>query len=213
LKCRPVFERNGASDDTSAALGTERTAGELAMTIEREELEVLEGDEGEPEVGRHRDVGREILGTQIAAVKRAPAVTIAPTATVARAAELMRKKKVSAVIVVERRKGKTRIAGIFTERDLVSRALPAKGWTRSPVKKFMTPEPETLRAKDSVAYALNKMSVGRFRHVPVVGGAGEPLGMVSIRDLVDFIVELCPEEILNLPPEPELAHHPRAEGD
>jgi CBS domain-containing protein len=183
------------------------------MTIGPEELDVLEGDEGEPEVGRHRDVGREILATRIAEVKRAPSVTVAPTATVARAAELMRKKKVSAVIVVERKKGKSLVAGIFTERDLVERALPAKAWARAPVKKFMTPKPETLRAKDSVAYALNKMSVGRFRHVPVVDAGGTPLGMVSIRDLVDFIVELCPEEILNLPPEPELAIHPRPEGD
>jgi hypothetical protein len=37
--------------------------------------------------------------------------------------------------------------------------------------------------------------------------------MISIRDVADFIVELCPEEILNLPPEPALALHPRQDGE
>jgi CBS domain-containing protein len=177
-----------------------------------EEREILEGDEGEPEVGRGRDVGRQILETPISDVKRAAAVTVAPDAPVAKAIELMRKKKVSAVMVVEKKKTR-RLAGIFTERDLVSRALQVKSWARAPVSRFMTSAPEALRPKDSVAYALNKMSVGRFRHVPLVDDAGKPVGMISIRDIADFIVELCPEEILNLPPEPQLALHPTPEGD
>ena len=174
--------------------------------------QVLEGDEGEPEVGRHRDVGRQMLETPISEVKRAGAVTVAPTATVGKAVEIMRKKKVSAVLVVQKKNGREQLAGIFTERDLLSRALPARGWQRAPVKKYMTPRPETLRAKDPVAYAVNKMSVGRFRHVPLVDGDGAPAGMISVRDIADFIVELCPEEILNLPPQPQLALHPEREG-
>jgi len=180
------------------------------MASERDtEIEVLEGDEGEPEVGRHRDVGREMLETALSELKRAPAVTVAPEATVARAAELMRKKKVSAVLV---KKG-AKLVGIFTERDLVSRAMETKAWGRAPVKRFMTPDPETLKLSDPVAYALNRMSVGRYRHVPLVGKDGKPAGVISIRDLVDFIVELCPEEILNLPSQPALALHPTVDGD
>ena len=57
------------------------------------------------------------------------------------------------------------------------------------------------------------MSVGGFRHVPVVDDAGRPAGMVSAGDVLQFVVELCPEEILNLPPEPELALHRAAEGE
>ncbi len=175
-------------------------------------LELLEGDEGELRVGRGRDVGREILQTPIAEVKRGAAVTVPPDATVAKALELMRKKRVSAVVVVERRRTR-RVVGIFTERDLVNRALPARGFARAAVERFMTPEPETLRPEDPVAYALNKMSVGRFRHVPLVDGAGRPAGVISIRDVADFLVELCPEEVLNLPPEPALAEHRQPEGE
>lgn len=176
------------------------------------DLDVLEGDEGEPEVGRHRDVGHALLQTPLGEVKRAAAIEIAPDAPVQRAVDLMRAKRASAVVVVERGRAR-RVVGIFTERDLVDRALPARGWARAPVRKFMTPAPETLRAQDPVAYALEKMSVGRFRHVPLLDDGGRPAGIVSARDLVDFVVELCPEECLNLPPEPELAQHPRREGE
>ena len=57
------------------------------------------------------------------------------------------------------------------------------------------------------------MSVGGFRHVPLVDAAGRSAGMITAGDLVDLLVELCPEEVLNLPPEPQLAIHPTAEGD
>ena len=178
-----------------------------------DELEVLEGDEGEPEVGRHRDVGGELLRAAISEVaSRRPAVTVPPDAPVEKALALMRARKVSAVVVVERKKAR-RVIGVFTERDLVNRALPARGWAKAEVRRFMTPDPETLRPSDPVAYALNKMSVGGFRHVPLVDAAGRAAGMITAGDLLGYLVELCPEEVLNLPPEPQLAFHPRAEGD
>ena len=178
-----------------------------------EELEVLEGDEAELEVGRHRDVGGELLRTPISQVAgRRPAVTVPADAPVERALALMRGKKVSAVIVVERARTR-RVLGVFTERDLVNRALEVRGWAKAPVRRFMTPTPETLRPADPVAYALNKMSVGAFRHVPLVDDAGRAAGMITAGDLIQFLVELCPEEVLNLPPEPQLAVHPTAEGD
>jgi CBS domain-containing protein len=114
-------------------------------------------------------------------------------------------------MVVEPRKPR-RLVGIFTERDYLLRSATHRGLGRLQLKKVMSPSPESLRPKDSVAYALQKMSVGRFRHVPVVDDQGLPVGMITTRDLVDFLVELCPEEILNLPPEPQLAFHPEREG-
>ncbi len=178
-----------------------------------EELEVLEGDEGEPEVGRHHDVGGELLRTPISDVgARRPPATVPPDAPVEKALAVMRASKVSAVLVVERKKAR-RVVGIFTERDLVNRALPVRGWAKAKVERFMTAAPETLNAKDPVAYALNKMSVGAFRHVPLVDDAGRAAGMITAGDLIEYLVELCPEEVLNLPPEPALAVHPRAEGE
>jgi CBS domain-containing protein len=171
----------------------------------RPEEETLEGDEGEPEIGRHADVGRQILSTPLSAIKQGAApIIVGPDATVARAVEIMRKKRVSAVMVVDK-KAPRKLIGVFTERDFLENALTTRGFAKVPVRKVMHRGPETLRPRDPVAYALNKMAVGRFRHVPLVDDRGVPVGMVSVRDVIDFIVELCPEEILNLPSDPALA--------
>lgn len=172
----------------------------------------LEGDEGEVVIERHRDVGRAIMETRIEELRFPPAVVLPSDATVAKAIELMRKKKVGAVVVVAKGK-KRKVAGIFTERDLLARVLDRRGYGRLALAKVMTPAPETLRPKDRLAYALNRMSAGRFRHVPLVDDAGKPVGMLSIRDVIDFVVEVIPEAVLNLPPEPQLELHPTAEGD
>ena len=48
---------------------------------------------------------------------------------------------------------------------------------------------------------LNKMSVGGFRHVPVVDDDHRPYGVISVRDVVAFMVDAFPREVLNLPTE------------
>ncbi len=173
--------------------------------------EPLEGDEGEVEIRRNADVGRAILETQIKDVKPSAAVTLPADATVAKALEVMRKKKVGAVMVVKGRP--RRLAGILTERDVLNHVVTTKGYGRLRLEKVMTKAPESLRPKDSLAYALNKMSVGRFRHIPLVDDRNVPVGMLSIRDVIDFVVELIPETVLNLPPEPDLALHKTVDGD
>lgn len=186
----------------------------MGTAVGREQVseDVLEGDEGEVDVGKHRDIGEQLRENTLAAVRFAAPVVVRVDATISKAADLMRAKKASAVVVVDRNRTR-KVVGIFTEHDLVERALPARGWATAPVSKFMTRTPETLRREDSVAYALEKMIGGGFRHVPLVDAEGRPTGIVSASDLLGFLVELCPEELRNLPPEPHLAQHPRAEGE
>jgi CBS domain-containing protein len=167
-----------------------------------ERPEPLEGDEPEPEVGRRADVGRQFLETRIEDLKPKVPVTLPENATVGKALDLMRTKDIGVVLVVARKKPK-RLVGIFSERDLVGRALGLRGYRQLSLSKVMTRDPEALRPRDSCAYALNKMSVGRFRHVPLVDENHVPVGLISVRDLVDFLVELMPEEVQNLPPEPQ----------
>jgi CBS domain-containing protein len=176
------------------------------------ETDTLEGDEPEPEVGRKVDVGRQFLETTIQELKPKPVVSVSEDATVAKALELMRKKGLGVVAVVSKRKPK-RLVGIFSERDLVQRALGLRAFGRVKISKVMTRSPEALRPRDSVAYALNKMSVGRFRHIPLVDEKHLPVSMISVRDIIDFLVELIPEEILNLPPEPQFQFVKTPEGD
>jgi CBS domain-containing protein len=172
----------------------------------------LEGDEPEPEVGRKADVGQQFLETHIQELKPPAPVTVPEDAPVAKVIQVMQRRKIGAVMVVSKKRPR-RLVGLFSERDLLRRALPLRGYGRLAVSKVMTRDPEALRPRDSCAHALNKMSVGRFRHLPLVDENHVPVGMLSVRDLVDFLVELIPEEILNLPPEPQFQYLATQEGD
>jgi CBS domain-containing protein len=59
-----------------------------------------------------------------------------------------------------------------------------------------------------LAYALNKMVIGGFRHVPIVDGERRPVAVISVKDVVEFIVDRFPAEVINLPPDPD--HEMRA---
>ena len=66
----------------------------------------------------------------------------------------------------------------------------------------MTVDPETLSIHTTVAYVLNKMAVGGYRHVPVVDDEFRPAYVIAVRDVVSFLVDAFPREVLNLPTEP-----------
>jgi CBS domain-containing protein len=88
------------------------------------------------------------------------------------------------------------------------RRVMGAGIDRSrPVSEVMTPEPETLGPDDGIAYALQRLIVGGFRHIPIVDEDGRPLAVLSQRDFVAFILAQLPERILNLPPDPRLEAH------
>ncbi len=66
----------------------------------------------------------------------------------------------------------------------------------------MTPKVEGLQADDSIAFVLNTMHVGGYRHVPITDDRGVPVAVVSVKDIVGFIIEHFQEDVVNLPPRP-----------
>jgi CBS domain-containing protein len=98
-----------------------------------------------------------------------------------------------------------KLAGIFTERDLLRRVVFRDGNRSWKVDAVMTRDPETLRPSASVAFALNKMSVDGYRHIPIVDDEGKAVGVLSIKDIVNFVVDFFPESVLNLPSDPDKA--------
>src|SRR5207249_4177813 len=105
--------------------------------------------------------------------------------------------------VLVQKEGK--LVGIFTERDVLTRVIFRDNNRSFPVERLMTPRPRTLEATATIAYALNQMSVGGFRHIPVVNAKGDPVGVLSMRDIVDFLVRLFPRGVFNLPDSPAMA--------
>jgi CBS domain-containing protein len=140
-----------------------------------------------------------------------PAICIDPSASLRAAVEEMNEHSVGCVLVVDATSG--RLVGVLTERDLLTRVIPQqRDIDATKVKELMTADPECLTLDDGIAYALNKMSVGGFRHIPLVDAEGRPTGVVSMRNVVDFIVDLFPQEVLNLPPAPALGISRSREG-
>jgi CBS domain-containing protein len=127
---------------------------------------------------------------------RAP-LALGPDETVEAAWRLMREHRVGCVLIVE----EGSLVGILTERDLLMRVDGP--WSARPLREVMTPGPETLSPDDPIVYALNKMSVGGFRHVPLVDADGCPVGVVSVKDVVNYIVDFFPNDVLTVPPSPE----------
>ena len=66
----------------------------------------------------------------------------------------------------------------------------------------MTPNPTTLKTTDSVADAIRLMNQGHYRHLPLVDENGGLVGVLGVRDLINYLAEHYPYEVYNLPPDP-----------
>ena len=96
------------------------------------------------------------------------------------------------------------LVGIFTERDLLNRVDYSDVlWSHMMVRDVMTPHPMVIRPDDSLSEALRRLTQGHRRHLPIVDERGHVLGLISIRDILTYIAERFPEEMLNLPPHPD----------
>ena len=117
----------------------------------------------------------------ILASKGREIVTIEPSATVADAARLLAADRIGAALVLG---ADRRITGIISERDIV-RSLAERGATvlGEPVSRTMTRRVETCVEGEIVSKIMERMTRGKFRHVPVVE-QGRVVGVVSIGDVV-----------------------------
>jgi CBS domain-containing protein len=96
------------------------------------------------------------------------------------------------------------LVGIFTERDLLNRVDYSDAlWSHVVVRDVMTPHPMVIRPDDSLNEALRRLTQGHRRHLPIVDERGRVLGLISIRDILTFIAERFPEDMINLPPHPD----------
>ncbi|HEX5272587.1 MAG TPA: CBS domain-containing protein [Gemmataceae bacterium] len=120
---------------------------------------------------------------------RAP-VTVAPDTTVGEAIRLMLDGNIGALLVVDAR---GHLLGIFSERDLLTKIAGLRDdYAGRPVSEFMTRDPESVGPHHTLAFALHKMDCGGYRHVPVLA-EGQPVAMISVRDMLRHITRLCRE--------------------
>ncbi|RMG44687.1 MAG: CBS domain-containing protein [Candidatus Dadabacteria bacterium] len=90
------------------------------------------------------------------------------------------------------------LLGIFSERDYVLKIFGTEIDPRkTKIESVMTASPVTATPDQTLAYTLNLMSQGGFRHIPVVDQDNQPLSLLSVKDIVDYIVESFVNDLLN----------------
>lgn len=117
-------------------------------------------------------------------------VTVEPVASLRKASQLMTDRGVGCAVVMESEK----IAGIITERDILHSVAASKDLDSTTVSDVMTRDVVTGTPGWDVAKAVRTMVDGGFRHL-LICEMDDPIGIVSLRDLMDSMVgSLQPEE-------------------
>jgi len=135
-------------------------------------------------------------------VRREP-VTVAPGTSLADCiAEIQRTGTGDSVFVVD---GEGRLLGVLTERDIFGRLVGgdvAEIDLSQPVETLMTTKPHHLHLDETVRDAIELMQTGRYRNVPLLDDQDHLVGVIRPQDVLKYLAESFPEELLNLPPRP-----------
>jgi CBS domain-containing protein len=124
------------------------------------------------------------------------AAAVSMAASTAEAIRSMLSHRVGAVAVVDEDR---RVAGIFTERDVLSKlALSGQDPEKTPVRDMMTTPVELATSETGPGEALATMVERHFRHLPIVDSDGKLLGMLSIRNVLEWRVGDLSQELDSL---------------
>ena len=128
-------------------------------------------------------------------IAHVPPPTVETDATVMDAVELMAEAGVGAVAVVE----KDQLRGIFTERDVMLRVvLKNRNPSQTHLSEVMTSPAQTVTDDMPMEEALNFLLEKHIRHLPIVDREGRLQGMLSLRNLLEHMVEYLEHELHSL---------------
>lgn len=119
-------------------------------------------------------------------ISKVPPIFVTPDTSLAEVIQKMQDNPTKGCVLICE---KENLVGIASIRDILLKvAGKIQDRTQIPVSTIMTPNPECLEKEMPLSYALHKMSIGKFRHVPVLDG-GKPIGVVSTRDIIEYLAE------------------------
>jgi CBS domain-containing protein len=131
-------------------------------------------------------VERGLLVDSIDCLSPKRPIVVDSQATVGQVLRMLVNHKIGCVFLVE---GES-IAGVFSERDaLIRLGERAHELAHEPISKYMTPNPQTLTGQAKIAFAVQRMDLGGYRHIPIVDGEGRVLGVISVRDILRYLAE------------------------
>jgi 2-oxoglutarate/2-oxoacid ferredoxin oxidoreductase subunit beta len=167
------------------------------MSLDNDETDRVLAEE---HPGPH-DLESALVTVKLSDVVEHTPLLVEADASLATVIDSMQRDERSTVLVVEAGK----LVGIFTERDVLMKVAGHPiDLTQSKVSAFMTPDPVCLPADSAVAFALNRMVLEGFRHIPVVDDDHRPVAEVSMRNLIEYLSDFFNRDVLNLPPDPNV---------
>jgi CBS domain-containing protein len=138
------------------------------------------------------EVARSLLGDRVSALVPKRPVAVSPATPVGDVLRLMVENKIGCVMVSDG----GRPLGIFSERDALRKInTRAAELAARPISEFMTAHPQTLVADAKIAFAVQRMDLGGYRHLPIVGGSGELVGIISARDILRHLTDAMEREV------------------
>lgn len=141
---------------------------------------------------------RSLKVESVRRLRPSPPRALDESATVADAVALMRAERVGCLLVT----AGGQLAGIFTERDLLTRVLAGGRPLTESLATVMTRGPVAVGENDSIRTAVRRMQGGGYRHLPVVDEGNRPVGVLSAKQIVRYLVEHFPSTVYNQPPDP-----------
>lgn len=130
-------------------------------------------------------VEQSLLKASISDLNLKQPCIVAPTATVGEVLQQMADNRIGCVMVVDG----DETVGIFSERDaLVKLNTEATAQIDRPISDFMTPDPQMLESSAKIAFAVQRMDVGGYRHIPIVAD-GKLQGIISVRHILNYLTE------------------------
>jgi CBS domain-containing protein len=140
-----------------------------------------------------------LLSDKIRTLDLPPPLTVESGTSVRQVIETVQRRSAGCVLVVR----DDRVIGIMTERDVLMKVVARDVSHDDPVDNFMTKEPFSLAPDDTIAEAITLMNREGFRNVPIVDAtSGKAIAIFRVQDVVNYLAESFPEQVLNLPPRP-----------
>jgi CBS domain-containing protein len=153
-----------------------------------------------------------LVDERLQVLARREPVTVRPRTSLADCLAAIRRNGTGDSVFVVDADG--RLAGVLTERDIFSQLVGgdvAPIDLDQPVETLMTTKPHHLHFEETVRDAIELMQTGRYRNVPLLDDDDILQGVIRPQDILKYLAEAFPEELLNLPPRPHQTMT-RAEG-
>jgi CBS domain-containing protein len=168
--------------------------------------------EEEADIAREQDaeptkVSAKVFEIPIYQIALSKALLLNENDTLLSAVNLMQANKIGAVCIVNKKK---ELTGIITERDIILKGLAKnKNWQEIPVKNLMSPKPFSLHREDPLVLAMHNMHIGGYRNIPILDNDGKIESLITIQNVMKYLMDQFPVEIDNIIDEPFTGEHIR----